>query len=75
MLTLAELHGLPTLKKGSAVYFKETLHPFQSARQTKTQIDARGTFEDGGTFHLQVEEAQPAETRADSVQLTRAHGA
>jgi len=42
-LTIAELGRLSTLRKGSASYFKETLHPSQPGRNTKTQIVAKGT--------------------------------
>jgi hypothetical protein len=56
MLTLAELESLSSLVKGSAYYFKETLHPSQGARQTKTEITARGTLEAGDSFFFQVEE-------------------
>jgi hypothetical protein len=56
VLTLGELEGCATLRKGVASSFKETLHPYQIARQTKLQIVARGALPDGGTFFLQVEE-------------------
>lgn len=55
-LTMGELEALPSLIIGSAVYFKETLHPYQGAQQTKTQIVARGTLEGGGSFFFQAEE-------------------
>jgi hypothetical protein len=56
VLTVSELGGLSSLKKGSAVFFKETLHPFQSAKQTKTQIVAQGILDAGGSFFFQAEE-------------------
>ena len=56
VLTVAELEGCATLRKGSASSFKETLHPAGVAQQTKLQLVARGTFADGGTFFFQVEE-------------------
>jgi hypothetical protein len=56
VLTVGELEGCATLRKGSAFSFKETLHPSGIARQTKLQLVARGTFADGGTFFFQVEE-------------------
>lgn len=56
VLTVDELLSLSSLKKGSAVYFKETLHPSQAAQQTKTQIVAKGTLDHGGSFFFQVEE-------------------
>jgi hypothetical protein len=55
-LTMAELEGCASLRKGLASSFKETLHPLGGAKQTKTQIVARGALEDGGTFLFQVEE-------------------
>ncbi len=57
-LTIGELEALPSLKVGSAVYFKETLHPTpgRDVQQTKTQIVARGTLEGGGSFFYQAEE-------------------
>jgi hypothetical protein len=56
VLTMAELEGCASLRKGLASSFKETLHPLGGARQTKTQIVARGSLEDGGAFLFQVEE-------------------
>ena len=56
VLTVSELGSLSSLKKGSAVFFKETLHPFQSAQQTKTQIVAQGILDAGGSFFFQAEE-------------------
>jgi hypothetical protein len=55
-LMLGELEDLSSLLKGSASYFRETLHPSQPGRQTKTQIVARGTLEDGRAFFFQVSE-------------------
>lgn len=59
-LTMTELAALPSLRIGSASFFKETLHPSGGAQRTKTQIVARGTWsavEDGsGAFFFQVEE-------------------
>jgi len=57
-LTIGELESLPSLRIGSAVYFKETLHPTpgREAQQTKTQIAARGALEGGGSFFFQAEE-------------------
>ncbi len=56
ILTVTELAALPSLRVGAASYFKETLHPFQSAEQTKTEIVARGTLQDGQSFLYQAEE-------------------
>ncbi|MBP1596987.1 MAG: hypothetical protein H6Q05_2364 [Acidobacteria bacterium] len=55
-LYMTEMESLPSLNKGSAVYFKETLHPSQAAQQTKTQVVAKGTLDQGGSFLFQVEE-------------------
>ncbi len=59
-LTVGELEGLPSLKKGSAVFFKETLHPRDSANVTHIEISAGGVLQDGGQFQLQVTGGQPA---------------
>ncbi len=56
VLTVGELEGLPSLMKGSALFFRETLHPSNAAQQTKTQIVAQGILDEGGSFFLQVEE-------------------
>ncbi len=55
VLTVGEFESLPSLKKGSAIFFKETLHPLQTAQQDKLQIVARGILEEGGSFFLQEE--------------------
>jgi hypothetical protein len=58
-LTIDELAALPSLRIGSAASFRETLHPYGNANQTKTQIVAEGTWNDesnGGMFFFQVEE-------------------
>lgn len=56
VLTMPELQGLATLRKGSASFFKETLHPDGGAQQTKLQIGASGLLEDGQAFRLHSEE-------------------
>ena len=56
ILTMEELGACATLRKGLAASFKETLHPSGSAKQTKTEIVARGTLENGEAFCFQVEE-------------------
>jgi len=56
VLTVAELGACASLRRGWASFFKETLHPFPVAQQTKLQIVARGTLEGGGAFFLQVED-------------------
>jgi hypothetical protein len=54
-LTMSELEGLSPLK-GTASYFKETLHPAGAAQRTKTQIVAQGLLPDGRSFNFQSEE-------------------
>lgn len=54
-LTMSELNMLNPLK-GTASFFKETLHPLDGAQHTMTQVVARGLLEDGRTFDLQSEE-------------------
>ena len=55
-LTVTELEGCATLRKGLATYFKETLHPSGGAQQTKTEVVARGTLASGDAFLFQAEE-------------------
>ena len=54
MLTLPELEALPSLRKGSASFFQETLHPAGGARVDVKNIVARGTLEDGTLFQVHV---------------------
>lgn len=56
ILTLGELETLPSLVKGSAAAFKETLHPDGGARQIKLQMVGAGTLEDGRSFSFSSEE-------------------
>jgi hypothetical protein len=56
VLTMAELEGCATLRKGLATYFKETLHPLGGAQQTKTEVVARGSLASGEAFLFQAEE-------------------
>ena len=67
LLTMPELIALAPLK-GTASFFKETLHPGEgpsggSAKNTKLQFVARGLLEDGRTFDVQSEENTQSETR------------
>ena len=55
LLTLGELEACATLRKGVASSFKETLHPYPVAQQSKLQIVARGGLPGGGTFFFQME--------------------
>ena len=60
MLTVPELLSLPSLRIGSASFFKETQHPGNERPQGidngKIEITARGTLTDGSTFQFQVRE-------------------
>ena len=53
-LTVGELGSMSSLKKGSGIFFRETLHPIDVAQQTMIQIVARGVLEEGGSFFLQM---------------------
>lgn len=57
-LTIGELETLPSLVKGTATLFKETLHPVGGARQTKLQMVGSGTLEDRRAFSFSSEENQ-----------------
>ena len=52
VLTITELQTLSSLQKGTATFFRETLHPTGGANQPKLSITARGTLEDGRIFQL-----------------------
>lgn len=53
VITISELSGMPSLRKGHASYFHETLHPTGGAeRGNKLEINASGTLVDGGAFRL-----------------------
>ncbi len=51
VLTIAELAALPSLVRGTATSFHETLHPTGGAQQDMIQMNARGTVPTG-TFQL-----------------------
>jgi hypothetical protein len=55
-LTIGELEALPSLEKGGATFYTETLHPFQAAKQTMTSIVAMGFLEDGRAFNYRATE-------------------
>ncbi len=59
-LTVGELEGLSTLKKGTATFFKATQHPLDVANVTHIEISARGVLQDGGQFQYQLTGGQPA---------------
>jgi hypothetical protein len=54
VLTITELATLPSLKVGSAGFFRETLHPSEAAQQPELTIVANGTTGSGQDFFLQV---------------------
>ena len=56
-VTLTELRGMPSLRKGYATFFEETLHPAGAARQTMLHISSYGWLEDGAAFQYQATEA------------------
>lgn len=56
VLTIGELEALPSLLIGGATFYTETLHPFQAAQQTMTDIVAFGYLEDGRAFTYQATE-------------------
>lgn len=49
-LTIGDLEALPSLVKGGATFYTETLHPYQAAKQTMTSIVAMGFLDDGRAF-------------------------
>ena len=49
-VSVAELQGMSSLRKGSATFFEETLHPMGAARQGMLHISSHGSLEDGGSF-------------------------
>jgi len=56
-VTLTELKGMRSLRKGYATFFEETLHPAGAARQTMLHISSYGWLEDGAAFQYQATEA------------------
>jgi hypothetical protein len=53
VLTIGELESLPSLLKGTASFFTETLHPDEAAKVGLLTFVARGVMEDGRTFLVQ----------------------
>lgn len=56
MLTIGELEALPSLRKGSATYYREILRPSGSPSQRPNgiRVTARGELEDGSDFKVLV---------------------
>ena len=56
VLTIDELMALPSLLKGEAMFYSETLHPLEAALQTMTDVVAFGLLPDGRTFTYRATE-------------------
>ncbi len=56
-ITVGELALMPSLRKGYALFFEETLHPAGAARQTMLHITSYGWLEDGAAFQYEATEA------------------
>lgn len=56
VLTIGELEALPSLRKGSASYYREILRPSGSPSQRPNgiRVTARGELEDGSDFRVLV---------------------
>jgi hypothetical protein len=54
VLTITELQTLPSLRVGSAGFFRETLHPSEAAQHPELTIVASGTTSAGQDFFFQV---------------------
>ncbi len=53
-MTIGELASLPSLVKGTATFYTETLHSYGVAQQTLITIVASGSLETGPSFAYQV---------------------
>lgn len=54
VLNMTELSALSSLRKGSASFYQETLHPAGVAQVDMKNIVARGMLEDGTPFQVHV---------------------
>ena len=55
IVTITDLEDMNSLRKGSAEFYSETLHPTTDAVQVPMiNFVARGTLEDGESFMVQV---------------------
>lgn len=54
VLTIVELAALPSLQRGYAHLFHETLHPSEAAKRGMIKLNARGTLDDGRSFSVQA---------------------
>jgi hypothetical protein len=53
-LTIGELSAMPTLRRGTATLFSETLHPLGPARAHNIALEALGYTDDGARFLFHV---------------------
>jgi hypothetical protein len=51
-LTVPELEAMPSLRKGTASFYNETLHPTGVVKVPMINYVASGTLEDGRSFHV-----------------------
>jgi hypothetical protein len=54
VLTVPELESLPSLRKGTATHYHETLNPIYGHLRPTNRIQAHGTLDDGRRFWLQM---------------------
>ncbi len=54
IMTIGELASLPSLVKGTATFYTETLHPYEAVKRTLITIVASGSLESGASFAYQV---------------------
>jgi hypothetical protein len=55
VLTVPELEGLTSLRKGTASYYHETLNPIEGHHRPSNRIQAHGMLDDGGMrFWMQM---------------------
>lgn len=53
VVTIEELEGMASLRRGSASHFVESLHPTGGAINPAISMVAKGKLDDGSSFHLQ----------------------
>ena len=53
-LTIGDLEALPSLLRGEATFYTETLHPYEMAQQTMISIVTSGFLADGRKFTYQA---------------------
>jgi len=57
-LKIGELAGLPSLVKGSASFYHETLHPYGGSIKNHMVLDAQGLLETGTGFNFHAEHTE-----------------